>query len=86
MWLIGKDRTEDFKIIALVSDLAMANNKNNILRWWSFLSLVEQWSWKWLHGLKLTQLSTNSPENLPNAGVIGNSHKISMGKLEPKAV
>ena len=32
------------------------------------------------------QLSTNSPENLPNAGVIGKSHKISMGKLEPKAV
>ena len=51
MWLIGKDRTEHFQIIALVSDLAMANNKNNILRWWSFLSLVEQWSWKWLHGL-----------------------------------
>lgn len=32
----------------------------------------------------LMQLSTNSPENIPQAGVIGNSHKISMGKLESK--
>lgn len=64
MWLIGKDRTEHFKIIALVSDLAMADNKNNILHWWSFLSLVQKSGLESDCMLLLTQLSTNSPENL----------------------